>query len=144
MEYFIGSLVTILTMMFVAKRVVSQASRLPTVKLHQSQSKTHELIRSILPFEWEIAPPPPAPSQSSIHNESMFVRVIIAEDKAYWIKDNSVYTADIEDGFINNESAIVVDMMAVDDVQLDKMIFIVDKLTEGKQNDLGSTGNKKF
>ena len=144
MDYFIGSLVTILTMIFVAKRVVNQASKLPTIRLHQSQSKTHQLIKGILPFDWEIASPPAPPSQASIHNESMFVRVIITENKAYWIKDNSVYAADIEDGYINNDSAIVVDMMAIDDVQLDKMIFIVDKLTEGKQNDLGNTGNKKL
>lgn len=144
MDYFIGSLVTILTIIFVAKRVVSQASKLPAVKLQQSQSRTNELIKSILPFGWEVAPSTPAPSQASIHNESMYVRVIITEDKAYWIRDNSVYAADIENGFINNDSATVVDMMAIDDVQLDKMIFIVDKLTEGKQNDLGSTGNKKF
>jgi hypothetical protein len=143
MDYFIGSLVTILTMIFVAKRVVIQSSKLPVVNLRQSQSKTHELIKGILPFNWELAPVA-APTQASIHNESMFVRVIIAEEKAYWIKDNSVYSADIEDGYIDNDSARVVDMMAIDDVQLDKMIFIVDKLTEGRQNDLGNTGNKRI
>ena len=142
MDFFIGSLVTILTMLFVAKRMVSQSSKLPKVRLMQSQSKTHETLKSLIPFEWEAVRIPP-PSQSSIHNDSMFVRVVITEEKAYWIRDNSVYSADVEDGFINNDSATVVDMMAIDDVQLDKMIFIVDKLTEGKHNDLGNTGNKR-
>lgn len=131
-------------MIFVAKRFVKQSEKLQTVRVYQSQSKTHELIKSIFPDGWEIPLAPPKPTQASIHNDSMYVRVIITEDTAYWIKDSSVYSANIEDGFIDNNSAKPVDMMAIDDVQLDKMIFIVDKLTEGRQNDLGSTGNKRF
>jgi hypothetical protein len=72
-------------------------------------------------------------TQSKMHYDKTNVKVIILDNQAYWIKESVFYTADVDEfGFIDAESTRAVDTMAMNKVQLDKMIFIVDKLTEGK------------
>lgn len=68
------------------------------------------------------------------------LRTVIYEDKAYWIKDNKFLVASIVDGNIDETTTKVVDTMHLDKVELEKMIFIVKKLTEGIENDGRSTG----
>jgi predicted ribosome-associated RNA-binding protein Tma20 len=80
-------------------------------------------------------------SQSKIRQEKENVRVIIVENEAYWIKDNGFYTAPMVDNLISKDSAIQVDTSTMDKVQLDKMLFILDKLREGISNDSRGTGN---
>ncbi len=52
-----------------------------------------------------------------------------------------MHKARFTDGKIDEENKIRVDMMAMDKVELDKMIFIVDKLTEGLTDDSGNSGH---
>ena len=80
-------------------------------------------------------------SQSRIRQERENVRVIIVENEAFWIKDNAFYTAPMVDNLINKDSAIQVDTTHMDKVQLDKMLFILDKLREGISNDSRGAGN---
>lgn len=71
-------------------------------------------------------------TQASKHRDSNLVKIVFMDQKAYWIKDNVFYTADVsETGSIDIESTSAVDTMTMDKIQLDKMSFIVDKLTEG-------------
>jgi len=81
-------------------------------------------------------------SQSKIRQEKQNVRVIIVEDTAYWIKDNAFYTAPMVDNLIVKDYAIQVDTIHMDKVQLDKMLFIMDKLREGINDDSRGSGNK--
>lgn len=68
------------------------------------------------------------------------LRVAIIDNLAYWISDNAVFVAGInEDGFIDKESARPIDTMGMDKVELDKIGFIVERLTEGNNNDSGNT-----
>jgi hypothetical protein len=80
-------------------------------------------------------------SQSKIRQEKENVRVIIVENEAYWIKDNGFYTAPMVNNLISKDFAIQVDTSTMDKVQLDKMLFILDKLREGVENDSRGTGN---
>ena len=80
-------------------------------------------------------------SQSKIRQEKENVRVIIVENEAFWIKDNAFYTAPMVDNLISKDSAIQVDTTHMDKVQLDKMLFILDKLREGISNDSRGAGN---
>ena len=80
-------------------------------------------------------------SQSKIRKEKENVKVIILEDIAYWIKDNAFYTAPMVDNLINKDSAIQVDTIHMDKVQLDKMLFIMDRLREGISDDSRDSGN---
>lgn len=61
------------------------------------------------------------------------MRFLLLNGKAYWITDNAVFVADVDDQGIIEESKKVVDTMAMDDVQLKEIEFIVNKLTEGNR-----------
>jgi len=80
-------------------------------------------------------------SQSKTRKAKENVRVIIVEDTAYWIQDNAFYTAPMINNLISKDSAIQVDTMHMDKVQLDKMLFIMDKLREGISDDSRGSGN---
>ena len=82
-------------------------------------------------------------TQSKMHYDKTNVKVIILEDQqAYWIKDNIFYKAPIDGQSIDKESAEQVDTMHMDKVQLDKMLFIMDKLREGINDDSRGSGDK--
>jgi len=83
-----------------------------------------------------------AGSQSRVHYDKTNVKVIILDNNAYWIKDNIFYKAPLVDRMIDKESAEQVDTMGMDKIQLDKMLFIMDKLREGMSNDSRSTGDQ--
>jgi len=74
-------------------------------------------------------------SQSKIRQEKENVRVIIVENEAYWVKDNAFYTAPLVNDLIHKDYAVQVDTTHMDRVQLDKMLFILDKLREGVSDD---------
>lgn len=81
-------------------------------------------------------------TQSYNHEEKTNFRVVIVDGFAYWIRDNKIYEADMREDGIDKDSARVVDTMSMDKVQLEKIVFIVDTLREGLDNDSGSTGDK--
>jgi hypothetical protein len=81
-------------------------------------------------------------SQSKVHHDKTNIRVIIVENSAYWIKDNIFYKAPLVNELIDKESAEQVDTINMDKVQLDKMLFIMDKLREGINDDSRGSGNK--
>lgn len=70
-------------------------------------------------------------SQSKVHYDKTNIKVIIFDNSAYWIKDNIFYKAPLVNQLIDKESAEQVDTIHMDKVQLDKMLFIMDKLREG-------------
>jgi len=137
MEYFLGSLFTLILMFFFSKKadkIVKQ--KLKTVSF--SQSYINNLVEQQLIEELSsVLKPATVRTQASVYNEKQNVRVIIIEDQAYWILDQRLYVADMVDGAVDNDTTRVVDTMTMDDVQLEKTEFIVQKLTEGKGNDSG-------
>jgi len=74
-------------------------------------------------------------TQSKLHHDKTNIKVIIFDNEAYWIKDNIFYKAPLVNELIDKEAANQVDTMGMDKVQLDKMLFIMDKLREGIEND---------
>ena len=80
-------------------------------------------------------------SQSDNHEEKLYTRVVFIENQAYWIKDNSLLIADLSDGIVLEETTRKVDTIGMDRVQLEKVIEIVNALTEGRKNDTGHPGN---
>jgi len=136
MEYLIGSLLTFIIMVVAA--VLSRRREEPPVPwVKYSQTHIHQLIGPYLPSNRAMLPQ--QKTQSSKHVESMYVRVVFLDNKAYFIKDNVFYEADVVDGDVDKASAKQVDTMAMDAIQLNKIKFIVAKLTEGKDNDSGDS-----
>lgn len=139
MEYFIGSLSTMILLYFVGRVRSSTESKDQLVNILFSQSHMHEIVKPLLPpsvFEKK-----KQDTQSLKHERKTNVRVIIIEGHAYWVKDNIFYMADMDDDLIDRETTRVVDTMGMDKVELDKMLFIMDRLTEGEGDDRSGTGN---
>lgn len=134
MEYFLGSLITLLIMSYFSKRTQQVVSKKPkSLRLNQSyiDSLVSQRILDVL------LPPEPRNTQSTKHFKKDEVRVIIIENEAYWIVDQTLYVANMVDGSVDNDTTRKVDTMTMDNVQLEKTQFIVQKLTEGKGNDSG-------
>lgn len=72
-------------------------------------------------------------SQSQNHIHKYMLKVIVVDDAAYWIKDNMFYKAEIKDGSVLPDTAKQVDTSSMSKEDLDKMIFIVDKLRDIEQ-----------
>ena len=81
-------------------------------------------------------------SQSRMHYDKTNIKVIILDNNAYWIKDNIFYKAPLINELIDKDSAEQVDTIHMDKVQLDKMLFIMDKLREGMPDDSRSAGDQ--
>ena len=141
MEYIAGSLTTFIGIAIVYfalyKSVGSQADR---IRLRASQSYNHKMFAPIL---LDIKDYRPIESQSNNHYESTKTKILFTQDTAYWIKDNAVFCAQVDQltGLIIEDSAKEVDMMGMDKVQLDEMMFIVEQLTEGQSNDSRRSGD---
>lgn len=108
------------------------------------QSDNHLVIYSVLMSRGiNIKPNIKNPmTQSKKHESLESIKVIIMDNNAYWIKNNAFYTAEVDEfGTVNKDSTRVVDTMGMDDVQLDQMLFIIDRLKEETFNDRGGSGN---
>jgi hypothetical protein len=122
---------------FQAKHNILQESKIKPIRY--SQSHIHSLIFPLLPKGTKIKKI--KKTQSKIHEAKNNIRVIIMDNNAYWIKDNAFYMADMSiDGTVNKDSTRRVDTDGMNKVQLDKMLFIIDKLREGTLDDSGSAG----
>jgi len=107
--------------------------------LRYSQSHIHSLVFPLLPKG--VRHKKIKKTQSAIHEAKNNIKVIIMDNSAYWIKDNAFYTADMSiDGTVNKDSTRRVDTDRMSKVQLDKMLFIIDRLREGTLDDSGSAG----
>jgi hypothetical protein len=136
MEYFIGSITTIIllsVLLFFTRRIPAQES----ISIQTSQSYLFELIgRDIMVHDINKS----KPTQSSKYLERIFIKIIIVKNKAYWIKDNVFYVADMIDNDVDKSTAKEVDIMSMNKVQLEEAMFIIDKLKEDSYNDSWDSG----
>lgn len=139
MEYLAGSFITILVLIL-SKHFIRKLSPAPKhYKMKISQSRTYDIIA---PYVFPIRGRAEINTQSFNYIMKSQLRVLMKDNMAYWIKENAVYKAEMENGIIISDSAKVVDIMSMDKVELEEMIFIIGKLTEGKSNDSWNSGNQ--
>jgi hypothetical protein len=144
MEYIIGIAIGIASVIIVSSLRAKSIPMVGKLKLRSSQSRIYNQLRPAFEIMNMIKPSKPLVSQAAKHMQENSMRFLTMEDKAYWIKDNTVFVADISNGdlsSIGDVAANPVDMMSLDKEELDKMIFIVEKLTEGLANDSRNSGN---
>lgn len=128
MEYALGSIITVIIIMLTRFIMSRHPLEMPPV-IRYSQSHVHNLIAPFLPSNEEMLEPPV--TQASKYLDKISLRVVFLDGKAYWIKDDKFYVADAVDHMVNHESATEVDTMTMDKIQLDKIMLVVEKLTEG-------------
>ena len=64
-------------------------------------------------------------------DEEDFISVAVIEDKAYWVINNMFYQADIIDGEVDKNSSRPVDAFKMSSKEINKMLSILDNLSEG-------------
>jgi hypothetical protein len=139
MEYLIGSLVTILIFFFATKALKKDyEADLEPIAIKYSQSNVYELIKPYIVPDMFIQP---LVSQSTKHYDRQHIRVVLSNNKAYWIMNNVLYMADEVDGAIDKATTQPVDTINMDKVQLEKVIVIVEALTEGGDGENWSPRN---
>lgn len=137
MEYFVGSLMTLVSVYFMNRLVsknksINKKARIPLY----SQSYVSNMLKGLYPLEFfQPSFASKINTQASKHFDSKSTRVLYMDGLAWFIKKidgmDALHVAEISEGGFDENSAKRVDTMAMNDVQLDKTIFIVEKLTEG-------------
>lgn len=136
MEYLIGAAIT-MVVYIISNKIANKPSKQDEVlRVTYSQSHIYELLR---PYIEMVGPlDDPRDTQSTKYLKNIYMKIMVVDNKAYWIKDNVFYVADVVDGEIVRENAKEVDTMAMSKVELDEMIFIVEKLREDNNDSRGS------
>ena len=131
MNYFLGSLFTLI-ILYVLNKQINKPTNSQQINLRISQAHSYELVKNS--YLKEITKEP-IKTQSTNHTMKNLIKVFFVGDSAYWIKNNAVYFAETIDGNFDINNAKKLDMHTLNDVELKKMMFIIEKLTEGDEND---------
>ena len=107
-----------------------------------SQSSIHLMIKDFLPKT--LYERPRQQSQSLKHIEKNTIKVIFIEDKAYWVSNNIFYCAEAIGGNVNIDTTEPIDTSSMSKKDIDKMLFILDNLKNGSNDDSSSTGNERL
>ena len=124
---------------YIIKGVVKNKKK-DTSKMIHRQSDVHKLLKYF--FSIPLSNNENNFSQLTKHKQKGIIKVIVLGDQAYWVSNNIFYVADAVDGKVQKSTAKPVDIEGLPKVDLDKMLFILDSLRDGKRDDSGSTGNK--
>jgi len=108
-------------------------------KVLYRQSDMHNILKDF--FFKDIFDDKVIASQSKIWKEKQTTRVVIIDQRAYWVSNNMFYVGDTVDGKVRPETGKPLDTTKMSKREVDKMLFILDNLKNGKINDSGSAGN---
>lgn len=139
MEYFLAIGLTLLAAWSIIRLNGYKVSKTLT-NIKYRQSDIHESIRTFVPKK--LNNKEKIESQSAKHAANTMIKIIVIDNKAYWVKDNVFYSADTDNGDIISPTAEPVDISTMSKKDIDKMLFILDNLRKGIQNDSGSSGNE--
>jgi hypothetical protein len=100
LEYLLGAIITATTILLTYRWFrVNSVSRQP-IKVFASQTRTNEMMKS---FFMQNESFPKATTQSMKYFDSINLRILIIEEQAYWIKNNTVFVADVINGEIEKD-----------------------------------------
>jgi hypothetical protein len=138
MEYVLGSAITLVAIVIILRVLKPAIQETNKYVIRYSQSHIYSLMAPLLDY----APIEKSKieTQASKHLNSSYIKVVIVNQSAYWIKDNALYTADLVEGAVDKETTRRVDTMTMDKIELEKTLLIVEKLREGLDNDNSGTG----
>ena len=139
MEYFLAIGLTLLAAWSIIRLNGYKVSKTLT-SIKYRQSDIHESIRTLIPKK--LNNKEKIESQSAKHAANTMIKIIVIDNRAYWVKDNVFYSADTDNGDIVSPTAEPVDISTMSKKDIDKMLFILDNLRKGIQNDSGSSGNE--
>ena len=121
-------------------RIIRKNAKKSFSKTLYSQSDIHKLLKYF--FSLNITNNEKPPSQLTKRKERDMIKVIVMGNLAYWVSENIFYVAEAVDGEVIPQTAQPVDTNSMSRKDLDKMLFILDSLKNGKKNDSSSAGNE--
>jgi len=121
-------------------KVIRKNARKSFSKTLYRQSDIHSLMKYF--FSLNINNNEKPPSQLTKRRERDMIKVIVMGNLAYWVSENIFYVAEAIDGEVIPQTAKPVDTNSMSRRDLDKMLFILDSLKNGKKNDSSSAGNE--
>lgn len=139
MQEIIAIFLTLSTIWFIIKRTKKDKKEKVSATLSR-QSDMHKLLKHF--FSISLANNNNNFTQLTKHKQKGMIKVIVLGNQAYWVSDNKFYVAEAIDGEVQKNTAKPVDIDSLSKVDLDKMLFILDSLRDGKRNDRGSSGNQ--
>jgi hypothetical protein len=141
MSEFIALFLTIIISGGIIKGIREKSKKNFSKTLYR-QSDIHKLLKYF--FSIPLSNNKNPSSQLTKHKEKSMIKVIVLNNEAYWVSDNTFYVAKAIDGEVQPHTAQPVNTSKLSKPELDKMLFILDSLKNGKKNDSGGTGNKRF
>ena len=108
-------------------------------KILYRQSDMHNMLKHF--FFKDIFDDKVITSQSKIWKEKQTTKVVIINERAYWVSNNIFYVGDTLNGKVRPETGKPLDTANMSKKEINKMLFILDNLKNGKINDSGSAGN---
>ena len=136
MEYFIGAAFTLIALFVFERYIKPRTDVSRSRKAMTTQSYVFLQLREYQDIEDQATKP--KMTQSMAFVKSNQVRIIFIDEQAYWIENSRLVVADAQDGVVKKETKKEVDTFTMDKVQLDKTIFIVEKLKEGLPDEGGN------
>lgn len=122
-------------------KIIKKRSRKVFSKTLYRQSDMHKMLKYF--FSLEVKDNKKAPSQLTKHIEKGMLKVMVMGDQAYWVSENTFYVAKAFDGKVLLNTAEPVDIDKMSKIDIDKMLFVLDSLKNGKRkNDSSSAGNE--
>jgi patatin-like phospholipase/acyl hydrolase len=113
MEYFLGTLATLITVVVVNMLLRKSSTNTKNLQVRYSQSHIFEILKPFYP-EGQKFLKPIKETQSLKFSKESFVKEMVVEGKAYWIKDQTLYVAEMESGSVVPDTTKQVDTMAMD------------------------------
>ena len=93
-----------------------------------SQSKAVEMVSKLYSISEKTSKP--KKTQATKFFDKMNPTILILEDGGYWISNNAVYYAGFNDEGLDTDNAVQLDTTSMNDVELKKLMFIVEQLTK--------------
>jgi hypothetical protein len=121
-------------------RVGKRNKKKPFSRTLHKQSDTHRLMK--LFFSMPLSNNQQNFSQLTKHKEKGMIKVMVLGNEAYWISNNIFYVAEAINGEVQRHTTKPIDTSTLSKGDLDKMLFILDSLKDGKRDDRGSSGHK--
>ena len=119
---------TLLLSWFIIK-ILDKRGKRDINKIIYRQSNIYENIKEFMPKN--LFDKPEVMSQSKKHIQKNMIKVVIHNDKAYWISENMFYTADAINGRVDQSTIrqLDIDNMSKNDIEV--MMDILDTLRKG-------------
>jgi hypothetical protein len=120
--------------------VIVRKKKVSVDKIVYRQSHIHEIVRNLIP-KGNFNKPKNKVSQSKRHIEKNMIRVIMIEEKAYWVANSIFYVSETVNGDPDLETAKPIDTENMSKDEIDKMLSILDSLRSGVSDEGSGAGN---